>query len=753
MKNKLPTDKNTPFLDDFERALKQGQVDVAYGRVMFIGAAGVGKSTLLGALMNQPLNQATSTIMADTRVVKCPWKRVGPEQDAHWCDVSGKDEVIELAVLSRKAGFISDQQSSTATKVFDPNATLPNSDNSDNHNSHSHNSDCHNSESHNSDSHSSDSRNSDSHNIDSHNSGSGNSDSHNSGSHTSASSTSFEVEVRTTLSEITAAARSHMSVPPEPTADLYLNVWDCGGQRVYLDVLPAFLTSRTIFFLMFNASKGLQESVSDIWNNDGKSTPLKTLHLSGEDFLIQWMSCIHASLSDTAKKFHTLLHPLSDGVTVPPFPGIVVIGTHGDKPGIDEQNMKSKVKSSYMQKPYGDQVVDILILDSTKRGNEEHPAIAELKRIVRKFVSEALCFPTPIAWVLFRKMVSKVTKSRPIISLDNIKVISKACSIDDTTLLSVLSFYHELGAFLHYGNIDNLKDKVIVQPEWLVKHIGKILAPKDSLKNPVGPQGAWRLLQEKGILVEPLYQAVWKTSNTECDVKPQAIADLLEHFFLIAKIEQKIQFPNHIDYLGKKYFMPCALSSYGVMKTPKKSENAAAPLHLTFESKYVPPGYFVRLATVLSRSEGFSMDYTFEMYSDWITFQYGDDGAKGRLDDVTISANNISIVVNIVHQSPRECFEIVSFRSTCRSIFKLLHQVVVHDLRRWFKSIKVKYGFQSECNKDHFFNMNIDTVESTPLLCTLTNERKLPTKEQQYWLKTPATTCMVCSVMLSCLLE
>ena len=38
---------------------------------------------------------------------------------------------------------------------------------------------------------------------------------------------------------------------------MLLHLWDCGGQPVFLDVLPAFLSSRTMFVLVFNASKGL----------------------------------------------------------------------------------------------------------------------------------------------------------------------------------------------------------------------------------------------------------------------------------------------------------------------------------------------------------------------------------------------------------------------------------------------------------------------------------------------------------------
>eukprot|EP00731_Ephydatia_muelleri_P035246 Em0109g1a len=308
-------------------------------------------------------------------------------------------------------------------------------------------------------------------------------------------------------------------------------------------------------------------------------------------------------------------------VTIPPFPRIAVIGTHGDK--LNPQKKKevaSKLSIECEGKPFSDLIVDMLILDSTKRGSEEDPTIAKLKHLIRDFISNALCIPTPIAWVLFRKLLTRLTKSRPIITLDNVATISRVCSIEDTTLLSVLSFYHELGAFLHYADIEKLKNVVIAQPAWLVKHLGTILAPKESGKDLLGPREPWKLLREKGILVEALYQAVWKTSDVMCEVKPQAFADLLEHCFLIGKITQE-SFSSVPRNYGKMYFMPCVLPicpEDDMVSPHVDAFLTAAPLHFRFSSRCVPPGFFVRLAAVLSTTPGFRIVFQTPMYSNQV---------------------------------------------------------------------------------------------------------------------------------------
>ena len=86
----------------YENALSKGECDVGYTRVMLLGPAGVGKSSLKRGLMNFKFDRKTnSTIVADVqsvRPVEYNWASAvsGSEE---WKDVTPDDELNELAQL------------------------------------------------------------------------------------------------------------------------------------------------------------------------------------------------------------------------------------------------------------------------------------------------------------------------------------------------------------------------------------------------------------------------------------------------------------------------------------------------------------------------------------------------------------------------------------------------------------------------------------------------------------------------------
>ena len=644
---------------------------------MFIGESGAGKSSLLRALMNLPIVKANSTVMADIWSLK--WRKAATTENGYWNEVSEEDELKELAILANQV-MRSASASGLLAATDTPTPTLESPQPGD---------------------------------VDD----------------------ELLQQANIELSEIIAKSKD-LSSTARLESDQYLNVWDSGGQRVFLDVLPPFLTMRTMFCLMFDASKPLSEKVEVNWNKEGHSTHLETLKITRKDLIFQWMYCIHSTfLNRSAVKVRI---PGQDS-QVSQFPQILVIGTHGDK---ITEGRKKRIKDKLEQRyPCHDQVKDTLILNTMKRDNKEDPGIKKVMELVKLFVSNALCISTPVAWVLFRKVFIKITtkQNRPVVEMDKVAIISQSCGIENSSLNSVLSFYHDLGVFLHYASVEGLKDVVIAQPQWLVKHLGTLLAPELPGEEIDGPKEAWKLLRHQGILVQALYEEVWKGKN----VRPQALVNLLESLSLISKMKKEaIAIPRaSLKYDGANmYFMPGVLPiSTKEVEPDVHAVLTAAPLHLVFSTKYVPPGYFVRLVTVLSsKNDNIWMMFTGEMVSNMILFQYQVDQMNGRIDSFTVFGAPSSIRIDISRKA--HCAynsNWANFPCTCQALLKLLYGAI-HEVQQWFPSVKVEPAFQCKCShkEPHFVTISLTHGSSTVLPCDY-QQVLPPSADEQLWLRIP----------------
>ena len=206
--------------------------------------------------------------------------------------------------------------------------------------------------------------------------------------------------------------------------EVLLHIWDCGGQPVFLSVLPAFLSSRTVFLLVFDASINLDEPCRVIVNNRGEQQMMETLDISGLHLLQRWMASVHARFGRSR---------VAKSEKLPHYPRILLIGTHADRLISDDseqekskacQDVLNKIYSAIKGKEYSNLVMEGMVVDNTTAGmgEEEDGKIKELREHIHRFVQDKLCVATPVSWVQFRKVLQlHVKQDHPILSLDDIK--------------------------------------------------------------------------------------------------------------------------------------------------------------------------------------------------------------------------------------------------------------------------------------------------------------------------------------------
>ena len=649
---------------------------MTYGRVMMIGAGGAGKTSLRHGLMKKLLPKvASSTLLANSSSVKYQWTGASCQR---WVEIDEEDEINELAILLSRIiadkSLLSSVGSASAIKDFQP-FTQPPSE----------------------------------------------------GPQSAGISTRDHSDTVEKIRE--EVFRRVMLVDSQPRSEVLLNLWDSGGQVVFMNVLPAFLTKRTLFMLVFDASKNFEKKLLVVTRHAGKIVHTEDYHLNTTELLLQWMASIDAHLSLR-----------SAGTTMDPYPRIMLIGTHLDQliskgcnPTAETKKILDSLHSQYKDKAYADLLMPSpgYIVDNTTAGQDkEDPAFQTIRKRVHAFANSNFSVPTPVAWVLFRKVMQRVSQAnKPVMRYSEVIAVAEACSVPTSAIPSVLNFYHELGVFLYYSNIQTLQKIIIATPQWLVNHIAKLLTPHGFEDQ--GRERLWGLLREKGILTETLYKGVLAHSI----LPPQALVDLLEHFLLMVSI----QTTDMHCYEGKEYFVPCMLKapSQTTVTQSSNSEETSAPIHtakpmhLIFNTHYVPPGFYVRLLATVARNPNCRVLFQ-QINRTTVTVAYQE------VDEIMLREHTDSIEVQVT-RTAQGGLHVLPFHQVCRDTLMLMEASII-EVHKWLPGVSISTAFVcSNCHPKvakHFVKFGKATLTTTTVRC---QKEKLQTlgqcQLQQYWLK------------------
>ena len=433
----------------------------------------------------------------------------------------------------------------------------------------------------------------------------------------------------------------------------FYHIWDCGGQPVFQEVLPAFLTSRTMFLLLFDASIDFNTRLKAIQYQQGQMIEEGEVNMTTLELMEGWMSNIHG---------HLVKYDDEGGLLE--YPRIIAVGSRGDKlTDLEKIEVKAKLDkclrdTSHDQKDkqYLQILKEIVIIDNTTSGKgiEEDIGYKYLRKEIYDFTSKKLVVRTPIKWVLFRKVLqSLVKKSENIITMREACAIGVACKIHPKDVPSVLKFYHELGVVLFYSRIKGLQEKVILNPKWFVECLGKILTLPG--REGFEKREMWTLLRQKGILVQPLYVAVWK----ECEgIDPENMIQLLVNFHLAAVV-QTDEFGQR---KSKQFFVPAVLPTGDPSSAlPPGYQLRASPLHIAFGTGYVIPGFFTRLVTSMAESSQCSLYFRDGIFRNRVTFKFAD------INCVTLTQLSNAIRVDLLRYIPNSP-ALTPFQISCKDL-------------------------------------------------------------------------------------
>ena len=327
------------ILLDYLRALEDGSSIVPYLGVMIVGYGGVGKSSLLRGLKKMPLLQfPCSTIMAEceslkssrdakdsSRDAKASW---ASGNDTQWREISEQDEHIEMAQLVQDIYAIS-MSVECQVKHKKPSKN-PKSD---------------------------------------------------SGRSSLSEYVTAYKKKNLRVQDIVDKVMQYASKPisRERTQETWMRIWDCGGQHVFRTILPAFVTSRSMFILMFDARQYFDSTCISRTNLDGRVIATQDEHLTTQELMVRWMATIHSVL---CQKQAAASESLSTKNLVK-YPKILLVGTHADNPKVKEirQKIVDSLNDACENKSYSSISEGCFIVHNTTAGsNHEDKSYAIIRK-------------------------------------------------------------------------------------------------------------------------------------------------------------------------------------------------------------------------------------------------------------------------------------------------------------------------------------------------------------------------------------
>ena len=378
--------------------------------------------------------------------------------------------------------------------------------------------------------------------------------------------------------------------------DMYSVIWDFGGQSVFYDTHPIFLTEKAIYILAYDLSRDpyqkadasvIQGMYEDIEDTDCQKTNF--------DYLDFWMSSIYSLVSKNTNR-----QKPSSPENVPP---VFLVCTHADEPYTKKGNPSKEIYGALKDKIYRDLLKGFFVVDNTKSGSSDE--CQGVKKLRESLLSVAKELPQmkekiPLKWLKYEKVLYLLmSKGRERIFIEEARQVAlDECGIDDDVKFrTALNFLHDQKVLINFNELPELESMLILNPQWLVDVFKEVITfksfnpPENSVESfnitENSVERLWKDFETTGILDRKVLDHAWRRFIDDQETCNSLIA-IMERFSLLC--------PWPSEGTTEQYLVPSMLRSPPTDDVLKLLASSQIPsLFVRFESRRVPPGLFSRL--------------------------------------------------------------------------------------------------------------------------------------------------------------
>ena len=524
--------------------------------------------------------------------------------------------------------------------------------------------------------------------------------------------------------------------------EFHLRMEDTGGQPELMDLLPSLTVSPGMYLLFVNLQNSLEEYYKVSYTSvSGATITSRNSYYSVKDMIMTELSSIFClSKVKSSDLLHEeacnsdLKHILESSKSV-----AYVIGTHKDKVS-DEHIMKFDKDLQHILKDtffYDKDIIQyysddrlIFTLDNMKGGLEE---ISEIRQLLEKGIERHYKkLSIPVSWLLFS--ISLRLKQKTKTTYDFCLILSEHFKMSEyETKVALWFLHHHAGILMHFPNIPELKNLVILDNQIVPDSVTRIIF--ETMKSDKVSKAAREKFQKNGeFLLNDILQATAEDLK-DCILPHQLIA-ILEYVHIIAKINfsQDKHFPDESPH--ETYIMPCVLNNLPIEELDDLSKNAydqnyISPIAISYECGFIPIGVFpAMIARIVGNQKKYNITKIRNMKKNKIEYFYGND-----YDNIVLiyRPSYLEIIINRYRNPTIQAHEVCDkVRLQIESILKEVNSRMNY---KGIEDFHLSFVCPDHTKRDHLCKVNKEHSPPSKMLC-MKDEKPINMKpKHQIWFK------------------
>ena len=568
------------------------------------------------------------------------------------------------------------------------------------------------------------------------------------------------------------------STSATPVAQLPDKVWDIltfmdtGGQPQYISMLPAVNSFAMITFIVHKMTGG-RKSLDDKFtvrhgDNEGNNSFTPYEH---ECTYLQLIKTLMSYASVNFFPDKSFLNEFKISCNQSQSRSISFIGTHSknvsenDIMEIDEalvdivknlnpKNIKLKLNKMHSYLAPVDNKEQSKSLSERDEINETSKSVdnkdhgkkytnpSRIRAYIYEWMEKQDVYTVPIQWLLLELEIRKECESRQcsLITCEDVLRIGREKSLgDDNFIKNGLRFHHLFGVLLYFEEVKGMHELVITNHRWLFEKLSEIV--KYSFEPSITED-------EDDLSIGIFKESMLNKLNIEEDFKNSGIniksvnprmafLELLQHLLIIACLNED----------DTKYFMPSLLKSSNITDQqrtiPGKSNfidltNEPQSLLIQFESgdasNSFPRGFLCFLVVQLIHLTNWRL-YRNNIYNNILTFLNKDDGYY-----ITLVDKIFFLEIKVTH-----AYDDSDMPTVHHEVFEIIKTAISAVRQRLNIEIKLKFGFLCKMCQDSE-EVHMTYLSENNNNCCYCDGQKLTKLEMSHkvWLLAPAEVSIVC---------